>query len=454
MSAMSFLNGIFRGKKEEPWYSPDHVSHNASPLHAPQQATAPKANDGDLPPDAILLREEILDMRHRLCGYRFVPKALTEHRPYPEPHFFDALREDRVVDFAQQRKAVIPISPDGIVFGRHHALIAPHTYFLIDARRSTLPCEELVGRLAALRGSGARTALRGMTLDQQDRPLLEETDLLFLDLGECPLPDLQRQLPDLRAAHPRLSLAADGVRTWAEQRMCAAWGFDLCLGDFLSSRNDEEEEGSLSESQLASMEMLNLLRRDAELTELGAVAKRDPGLTFHLLKWANSPATGLSTTVNSVNQAIMVLGRAQMYRWLMVAMFRMGTRHERDESLLEIALVRARSLETLDAPNLTPEERDELFLVGLLSLFDSLLHMPMPKILAQMHLSENVTEVLLRSAGPYGNYLMLALAMEKGRVIQITDLAARVGIKPSTLETTRAAAFLWAQEALGMSVTN
>lgn len=444
MSAMSFLGDLFGNRK------------NAVPERAAQARHAPpvpqpcehQAADEHVRPDAILQREEIIDAHNRLCGYRFMPKALVEHRPYPEPLFFEALHEDRVIEFAQRRKAVIPISADGVVFGRHQALKAPNIYFLLDVRQASLPSGELLGRLAALHGSGFRTALSEVALTQDAYPLLESVNLVFLDLAEYPLPHLQSTVRQTRSLFPALELAAVGVHSWAEQRMCLAWGFTYCLGDFLSSRDEEEEEGSLNESQLASMEMLNLLRREAELDELAAVAKRDPGLTFHLLKWANSPATGLGHAVTSVNQAIMVLGRAQMVRWLTVAMFRMGHKHDRDEALLEIALARARCLETLVAPRLTQPKRDELFLIGLLSLFDILLHMPMAKILSQMHLSDEVVDVLLRSMGPYASYLMLALAMEKGRVAQVAELANRLGIPLETLQATQNAAYVWAQEAI------
>ena len=449
MSAMSFLSNILGVKKEDPWYAPP--KDNAD-MPYPAQAQREHVEE-QVVPDAILLREEMLDARSRLCGYRFMPRALAEHRAYPEPLFFDALREDRVVDFAQRRIAVVPITPDALVFGRHHAIKAPNIHFLLDARHTSMPREDLLGRLAALRDGGHRTALAGVPLSQETGPLLALADMVFFDLAEQPLPGLQAMLRGLRAAFPKLAPVATGVHSWAEQRMCVSWGFEYSLGDFLSTKDDDAEDGELSESQLASMEMLNLLRRDAELPELVAIAKRDPGLTFHLLKWANAPATGLAHGVTSVSQAIMVLGRGQMYRWLTVAMFRMGRHRERDESLLELALTRARTLETLDA-SLSPAERDELFLVGLLSLFDILLHMPMQKVLAQMPLSDNVCDVLLRSMGPYGSYLMLVMAMEKGRAQQVADLSARLGIAPATLEPIRSAAFNWAQEALGATVAH
>lgn len=57
-------------------------------------------------------------------------------------------------------------------------------------------------------------------------------------------------------------------------------------------------------------------------------------------------------------------------------------------------------------------------------------------------------DVLLRSAGPHGKFLMLALAIEKGRMSQAANLAAELGIAPNTLDITSQAAFTWAQDAL------
>ena len=75
-------------------------------------------------------------------------------------------------------------------------------------------------------------------------------------------------------------------------------------------------------------------------------------------------------------QAILVLGRQRLYRWLTVAMFRVGKTRDRDEALLEVALTRARFLETVADSSLGKKDCDELFLVGLLSLFDVLLAIP------------------------------------------------------------------------------
>lgn len=448
MSAMSFLSGFFGEKKRELLIE----DGGACPDLRTGAAARPPSTPQPVHPDAILVREEIIDARNRLCGYRFMPKPLAGSGPCPESWFYEALNEEHIMEFAQHRMAVVPLSADGMFFGRHRQLHAPKMYFQINVRNAEVPHDELVRRVAALHDGGFLVALSGIDLMRDEMPLLQLADLVFLDLAEYLLHRLETTVRDMRLEFPTVELAAENVHSWSEQRMCMAWGFKYCLGDFLMSRDENASETGLNDSQIASMKILNLLRQDADTQEMVEIAKRDPALTFQLLKWSNSPALGLSHPITSVSQAITVLGRAQVYRWLTVAMFRMGSRHEHNESLLELALARARCMETLLAPQLSPAEREELFIVGLLSVFDTLLRMPIDKVVANMHLSDAAADVLLRSTGPYAPYLMLTIEMEKGRAEHIAELASRLGIVLETLERTRSAAYLWAQDSLSASL--
>ncbi|MES2129807.1 MAG: HDOD domain-containing protein [Pseudomonadota bacterium] len=410
---------------------------------APGAAPVPAA-----PPQTMLRREEVIDEKNRLCGYRFSLQSSDPHVPHPETEFIAALEQAHIAQFAERRLAVIPLTLDAVVFKRHLPLMTPNTAFLIDRNQAKLPVQQLAGRMLALKESGCQVALCGATMEQDQAPLFDACDIAFLRPGDTTLPQFQAMTRELRALYPSLALAADGVQTWDEQRMCLAWGFRYCLGDFLTTTDKLDPDAKIDQGRLTSIEMLNLLRSDSELSALVEVAKQDPGITFQVLKWANAPAAGQSTAVTSLAQAIVVLGRNSLYRWLTVSMFRLGAQRERDESLLEVALTRARFLEMVGEAALSEAQRDEVFLVGLLSLFDILLGMPMQAILAKMHLSDAVRDVLLRSSGPYGPYLMLVLMVEKGMAARAAQIATGLGIDPATLSQTSTDAFHWAQESL------
>lgn len=401
------------------------------------------------PPAAVALcREEIIDDKNRLCGYRFALQGANSKVVQPEAEFLDSLVKANIPEFAAKRMAVVPVSLDAVLFQRHVPLLTPNTVFVFDREQCPGPASQLAGRLVAIKEAGAKVGLRHVTLVPDEMCLFEVADVVFLDLNATPLAQFQMLTRELRTSFPKVALAAENVQAWEEQRMCLSWGMSYCLGGFLTAKDKEDPNGKIDQGRLTAMEMLNLLKNDAELEELTEVAKKDPGITFQLLQLANSPVHGHATTITSLNQAIIVLGRNTLYRWLTVSMFRLGTNRTRDESLLEVALARARFLETVCARQLPSAKRDELFIIGLLSLFDVLLGVAMPVILEKMHLSEEVQEVLLRSGGPYGPYLMMALVLERGMMERAAHIARTLGLDPEDLGPCNTAAFAWAQESL------
>ena len=446
MGLLSFL----KSKQQEPEATPASASKPAPAAPAPAATGISQADA-----NAIVHRAEIVDEKNRLCGYRFSVPFGGARLPLPEPQFIETLVAADLPAFAQRRLALVQISSDAVVFNRHLPLMAPHTVFLLDRAAGNLPADQMAGRLAALRETGSQVALRGIGKVAEEAPLLALCDIVVLNLSEHSLADFQALTRDLRAAYPRLKLLVEGINSWDEQRMCLAWGCNYFMGLFLTTADKLDPDAKVDQSRLTSIELLNLLRTDAELPALIEVAKRDPGMTYQVLQWANAPGSGCTTKVTSLNQAFMVLGRNQLYRGLTVSMFRLGAgaNKERDESLLEVALTRARFLETVAKDILPQNKRDELFLVGLLSLFDVLLGIPMANLVGKMHLSDEIRDVLLKSEGTYGPYLMMVLLLERDKVERACEIADTLGIVPESMAETGQAAFKWAQESLQLTTS-
>ena len=440
--------GILSFLKSKPEAAP-------APTSTPRAgAPAPAGDISNAEANAIVTRAEIVDERHRLCGYRFSVPHGGSRLPLPEPQLIETLVAADVPGFAQRRLALVQLSADAIFCNHHLPLMAPHTVFLLDRRHGDLPPDQFAARMTALRATGCQVALSGIASAEEQAPLLAVCDMAVLSLGEHSLAEFQALIRQLRSQYPKLKLLVEGVESWDEQRMCLAWGGNYFMGHFLTTSDKVDPDAKIDQSRLTSIELLNLLRSDAELPEMIEVAKRDPGMTYQVLQWANAPGSGQTTKVTSLNQAFMVLGRNQLYRGLTVSMFRLGggANRDRDESLLEVALTRARFLETV-AKGLPQSKRDELFLAGLLSLFDVLLGVPMANLIGKMHLSDEIRDVLLHGEGPYGPYLMLVLLLERDKVERACEVAESVQIDPETLGPTASAAFKWAQESIGMTMT-
>lgn len=420
---MGFLSFL----KSKPQAAAADVPFDAAPETA--AAAAPATDDAAV----LIIRTEIVDKRQRLAGYRFGASA-------PEPVLVEALVLAEVAEFAQERIALVPLSAEAVAAGLHLPLAAPNTVFLLE--------HQAVEAASAVRAAGSQVALRGVSLQDEDAGLLSSANLVLLSLNEHPLTEFQALCKRLHLNYPNLKLLVDGVETWDEQRMLLSWGASYFMGPYLTTPDQVDPDAKIDQSRMTSIELLNLLRTDAELPAMIEVAKRDPGMTFQVLQWANAPANGQTTKVTSLQQAFMVLGRNQLYRGLTVSMFRLGggANKERDESLLEIALTRARFLETCS--KLPLAKRDELFLVGLLSLFDVLLAVPMDKLVGKMHLSDDIRDVLLGKEGAYSPYLTMVLLLQRDKVAPALEIAQSLDIDIDSLPQVGQAAFQWAQAAL------
>ena len=447
MGYLSRLLAFFRRlvSGEPPAPPPVPLSATVEQLLFPP--TPPRAASG-----AMLRREEMLDRSGRLAGYRFSLATADGATFAPPGAYFDALRSAKVRSLAERRLAVIVVRLSEWSVADLALLQGPHTVFQVDWPGATEDVDAWLVGLQYLRQAGADLALTFAAGGVAQPPdLLDALALVthgFVDFSSAPDARFEELVHRLRREGPNLRLAADNVTSWPERRLCLSLGIDLVMGGFLSTVDVQDHGEKVNGSRLMLMEMLTLVRRDGDARALAEMAKRDPGVAVRLLSMANAPAYGLVTPVTGLEQAVLVLGREALYRWLVISVFRAGRDRARDEALLEVALARARFLELAALSVGSRQQADELFLVGLLSFVDALLGLPMEEVVSAMSLPPVVCDVLLRSEGPYARFLILALAVEKCLAERAAQLADPLGITLDALNHHRDEALLWAEEAV------
>jgi EAL and modified HD-GYP domain-containing signal transduction protein len=427
---------------EDPFGRDRKPSDPAAPLFtAPARETPP----------VVLQRDEIIDAKTRIGGYRFAAHVPGSSQGPNARATLEALRSNNIAAFAERRMALIPLPAQHWADFDFRPLVGPHTVFQLDLPGDSLAEERWRDAAEAIHACGAKVAISGPDITRHTELIRDCVDFVLLDFSSYTLLNLERLISTLRTDFPGLQLLVDNVVGWPERRLCVSLGAAYCLGSFTTAPDDEQQSGEISQSRLVLIEMLNLLRRDGDLMDIANVAKRDPGVAIKVVAMANAPIMGLENPVTGIDQAIMLLGREQLYRWLSLAMFRAGTNSPRDEVLLELALARGRFLELVAKGRYGKGEIDELFLLGLLSLLDCLLAVPMAKVVERLNLSDVIKDVLLNSTGPFGRHLQLALAVEKGRTEQVARLAEQLAIPLDEIEQASADALEWADNAVRLS---
>ncbi|MQA41126.1 EAL and HDOD domain-containing protein [Rugamonas aquatica] len=279
----------------------------------------------------------------------------------------------------------------------------------------TLPLTPaLLARMTELVGHGFRFALDDVTGDTANvAALLPLVDYIKMDMRNLPLSTLMKLAPRFRQEQKKL--VAEKVETREEFKNCLDLGFDYFQGYYFSKPVIMSGK-KLSPSQLAVMELMTLVTSEADNQEIERAIKRDVSLALNLLRLVNTPAVGARQRIDSLSQAVTILGRRQLQRWLQIMLYAEPSKRGHSMTpLLMLATTRGRLLELL-AGKLRPSQRnsaDIAFTVGIMSLMDTLFGIPMSEILAQIPVNEEVSEALLYRGGFFGDLLKLAECIER-----------------------------------------
>lgn len=416
----------------------------------PAPASRPSAVDAaEMPLPRFLTRQTLFDDEHRVVGYEL---GINQRAPRPVlPGASDpASNQDELLIAAvldlDYREA---LSGKRVMLGVSAATLAdplleklPREHVII-ALPLLAPTPAQVSRCQALSAAGFALALDAAGLNPATAPLVECCRYLRLNVGGGdPRAILDRLLPLLRG-HPRLIAAnLTSAETYAA---CRKLSFELYQGDFFTQPGPLTA-GAIDAGRLQIMQTLNLVVSRAEIPRIEACFKQDAALSLKLLRFINSPGVGLRYPVRSLGHALLMLGHDQLYRWLTLLLFVQDSGDGRGQALLRHALVRARLVENLGEARVTTDMRGGLFIVGVLSLLDVLLRVPMQQALAGLNLAEPIVDALLRDRGAYFPYLALARACESGMPDNNLDIFAQaLGLGSKEVNDAHVAALAWAE---------
>jgi c-di-GMP phosphodiesterase len=271
---------------------------------------------------------------------------------------------------------------------------------------------------------GFRIALDDFRHTPDSEALLRLASIVKLDVTRMDGETLTGTVAALRGHG--IALFASNVETRAEYEDCLALGFDGFQGRFFS----EPARLTGSSAPTYRLRALSMLAARGDLSSfesLERVIVEDPGLAHKLVRLANSAFFGGRHPVGSIRQALMMLGSVAVRRWATLLVLAGVT--DRPNHLLELGLSRARLCELLA---LRDEEADSerAFTVGLFSVVDALLRMPMPQLLEELPFDERTKGALTDHHGPEGRILAGVLAYESGdfercttRGVSLLDIA-------------------------------
>jgi EAL and modified HD-GYP domain-containing signal transduction protein len=364
----------------------------------------------------FLGRQPILDKLGDVVAYELLFRSSAENAAYIKDEHHATVQ---VIARAFSELGIASVIGDRLGFINLDAAmltcdvvdVLPPGQLVLELLETTQFTAETIACCQKLSEKGFKLALDDITaLEPSHREVLPYVSYVKVDLLGMPDDSLAKLAGQLRPLN--VTLLAEKVETRRQADYCASLGFELFQGYYFA--HPEVLSGkTIDPSQQQMLRLTHLLGADASDAEIEAIFKQDPKLAYNLLRLVNSVAMGMRTRINSVHHAMLLLGRKQLQRWIALLLFAHRDGPSFPNPLAVMAACRGRFMEHLARyAGDPPGQIDQAYMTGMMSLLEAVLEIPMPRIVEELSLGNDIRAALLHREGRLGDYLTLVECVE------------------------------------------
>lgn len=395
----------------------------------------------------FIVREPVINHQERVLGYELSWQCVS--LPGRKPSDAEIIALARFATSLLNDTESGSLLSDQLVFIEatpallnHEAICAlPPKGTVIALRGADLGSPESVVAVSAMRAKGYGISLRDVNIATIDPNLLLHLTHVEVTAGAA---DFAPQLQLYRSLNrPSLHMVVRKVNSWQAYDICAKLGLYSFVGKLHLTTRPGGHAKEMNPAQAMILQLMDMVRKNADIKQLESVLKRDAALSYKLLRYINSAGFGLGCEIQSLKHAVTMLGYSPLYRWLAL-LLATATTTGYSPILMQAAVIRGRFAELLGSTFLPKNEAENLFVAGMFSLLDKMLGVPMETVLEKIQLSESVTQALLTREGIYGPFLALAEACELNSP-ELDSKATSLCISAKQVNQAHMSALVWAQ---------
>ncbi|MFQ5645251.1 MAG: EAL and HDOD domain-containing protein [Thiogranum sp.] len=303
-------------------------------------------------------------------------------------------------------------------FVNEHSISLPKDRVVLELLEDIEADDDVVAGVKRLSDQGYTIALDDFIYHESLKPLVKLARIIKIDIMALDRDEVRDHVRALRKHS--LSLLAEKVETQEEFDFCMELGFDYFQGYFLAQPKVIRGQ-RLPNNRLAILKLLSRLQDpDISPQQLEDLIARDIAFSYRILRYVNSAAFALPRKIESIQQAVVILGLQSIKSW--TTLLAMSQVDNKPAELVITAMIRAKMAEEL-ARAQHAERPDSFFTVGLFSALDALMDNTMEEILTQLPLADHISDALLQRKGLHGEVLSIVLAYERGQWDRIQSTA-------------------------------
>ncbi len=381
-------------------------------------------------------RQAILDRNGNTFGYELLYREQFQHNKANNDingnvatnriivNTFINLGIDKI---AKLGRVFINFTKDLIVERIYESL--PQDKIIVEVLEDVAADEKVIESLKNAKIKGYKIALDDFVFYDHLKELVELADIIKIDFLELTKEEIIKQVQLYKPY--KLRLLAEKVEDNEEFQFALDLGFEYFQGFFFQKPTIEIKK-DIAPYQTTLLRALSIVNDPtSDIDELIDLISGDLYLHTKLLAFINSPFFGLKTNITSIKSTVTLIGLLRLKEWLNI-MYVSKLAENRPEELIISSTTRAKFASLL-AEYFNVDENNA-YLMGMFSLMDSILNVPMDMILEDFaYLDKEVKDALLGKDNKYKKLLDFVRFFESGNFEIIQDMIEKLNISKEEL---------------------
>ena len=323
---------------------------------------------------------------------------------------------------------------------RDYITLLPAEQTAVEVLEDVPPDDLVFAACERLAGAGYTIVMDGFTAHDPRERLAPLAGIIKVDFRDVPIAEAKSLIGRYSS---RSMMLAEKVETREEFTAARNAGFTLFQG-FFFRKPELMMAREIPANQVNYLRMLKTISQtELDSRELETMIKSEASLCYRLLRYLNSAHFTFAREIQSVRHALTILGEREVRRWIRMVIT-LGVAESKPSDLVLSAMVRARLCELLGAR--VPHGDHDVFLVGLLSMMDAILELPIGVILEGIHLDREMKAVLLGEKGRLSPLYGLMLAQESADWERVSSIAKDLKLDEAFVAECHWKAMQWARE--------
>ncbi len=388
-----------------------------------------------------LARQPILSRDEKLYAYEILYLDSNKQSNPENDRFASAsvinsiLNKFGTREFLSEHKAFVKVDEKFLLSDL--ILTIPADFFALSLFEDIPMSERVVERIEQLHVKKFSIAINDIDFKQEHlvkyKEVLDKIDYVKINFTQENTP---KELISELHKHD-IKIIATKIEDLAEYKHAKELGCDFFQG-YWFSKPKILENAKIDPSQFNVLKLYNMLMEDRNIDEITSAFEENHALTLQLLQFINSGAFHFRNPISSIHHVLTLVGRKPLAQWLMLMIYSKSvSKNDNVSPLMLMVKNRTELMQNLLKalkPNVKSNALGEAYLVGVLSLIDTIFGAELKDILENMHISDIAKKALLDDSGTLGLIYKLVRDIEDFNITGIMAFSKRYKLQEDKLQ--------------------